>query len=87
MLGEGALTSKERNGASKEASEADVKASVDQTRGEAIGDSVLHQGTLNHVQNRHSVHLQHNMQTLRAALLCPILSAKHTTACSEAECC
>lgn len=43
------LTSKEGNGASEEACEADVQGSVHQACGQAIGDPVLHQGALNHV--------------------------------------
>ena len=48
-LKERGLTAKEGNGAGKEAGEANVKGSVDQARGQAIRDSVLHQGTLDHI--------------------------------------
>lgn len=49
LLRERELTSKEGNGASEEACEADIQGSVDQACRQAIGDPVLHQGALNHV--------------------------------------
>lgn len=50
-------TSKEGNGAGQETSETDVQTAVHQAGGQAIGDAVLHQGALDHIQDRHSVHL------------------------------
>ena len=53
------LTSKEGDSTSQEAGEAYIEAAVHKAGGQAIGDAVLHQGALNHIEDRHSVHLQH----------------------------
>lgn len=56
------LTSKKGDSTSKEASEANIYASVNQARREAIGNPVLYHCALNHIQDRHGVHL-HTMAT------------------------
>ena len=52
------ITSKEGDGTSKESSEADVQAAVDEASGQAIRNTMLHQGALDHVQHWHGVNLQ-----------------------------